>query len=363
VSNAVDGSTRRGAPWRAATWLSIKGLTIGFAAALLCVAVHFPLPWMIGPLVGLAACRLAGVELEVPIGSRQAGQWIIGSALGLYFTPTVADLVLRLWWLLLAGAFFALALGYSCGYVVARLARVDRTTAVFASVPAGAAEMAVLGERFGARVDEVAAGQSLRLMLVVVVIPWIFAVLGLHGADAFQPGTVEVRGLGLAALLGATLVGGLLVQRSGVPNAFVLGALAVAIPLTMAEVNLSAVPRWATNAAQLLLGCSLGSRFEKSFLRRAPRFVGAVIASVVVAMLLSALFALIAAAATELHPATLVLATAPGGIAEMSITAKVLGLGVPLVTAFHVTRVVVVLTCTAPLFAWLRRRARMTRRR
>jgi len=363
VSNAVDGSTRRARRWRAAAWPSIKGLTIGLAAALFCVAVHSPLPWMIGPLVVLAACRLAGVELEVPIGARQAGQWIIGSALGLYFTPTVADLVLRLWWLLLAGAFFALALGYFCGYVVARLARVDRTTAVFASVPAGAAEMAVLGDRFGARVDEVAAGQSLRLMLVVVVIPWIFAVLGLHGADPFQPGTVEVRGMGLAALLSATLVGGLIVRRTGVPNPFVLGALAVAIPLTIAEVNFSAVPRWATNAAQLLLGCSLGSRFEKSFLRRAPRFVASVIASVVVAMLLSALFALIVAAATELHPATLVLATAPGGIAEMSITAKVLELGVPLVTAFHVTRVVVILSCTAPLFAWLRRRAGVARRR
>ena len=55
------------------------------------------------------------------------------------------------------------------------------------------------------------------------------------------------------------------------------------------------------------------------------------------------------------------LATAPGGIAEMSITAKVLELGVPLVTAFHVSRVVLLLTCTAPLFTWLRRRRRRAR--
>jgi uncharacterized membrane protein AbrB (regulator of aidB expression) len=38
----------------------------------------------------------------------------------------------------------------------------------------------------------------------------------------------------------------------------------------------------------------------------------------------------------------------------MCITAKVLQLGVPLVTAFHVTRVVVLLLCTAPLFARVR---------
>jgi membrane AbrB-like protein len=141
----------------------------------------------------------------------------------------------------------------------------------------------------------------------------------------------------------------------------VLGALAVAIPLTVAEVNLSSVPRWLTNVAQLLLGCTLGSRFERSFLRRAPRFVGAVVVSVAAALLLSALFGLALAAVTGLHPGTLVLATAPGGIAEMSITAKVLEFGVPVVTAFHVARVVLLLTCTAPLFGWLRHRLQQAR--
>src|SRR5207253_3673394 len=97
------------------------------------------------------------------------------------------------------------------------------------------------------------------------------------------------------------------------------------------------------------------------FLRRAPRFIAAVALSVAVAMAVSALFAVGVARATGIHPATLVLATAPGGIAEMAVTAKVLELGVPLVTAFHVTRLVLLLTCTAPLFAWLRRRRRRAR--
>lgn len=51
---------------------------------------------------------------------------------------------------------------------------------------------------------------------------------------------------------------------------------------------------------------------------------------------------------------TLVLAVAPGGIAEMCITAKVLGLGVPVVTAAQVVRVVVLVTCTG----WIYRAAR-----
>ncbi len=282
---------------------------------------------------------------------------MIGTTLGLYFTPQVAELVTAVWWLLLLAALFALALGYLSGFVLARMVRIDRTTAVFASVPGGAAEMSVLGERFGARVDEVAAARSLRLMLVVVVISWIFALLKLHGVDTFRPGVSEVRPLGLAA----TLAGGWVLQRARVANAFVLGALAVAIPLTVAEVNLSAVPRWLTSVAQVLLGCALGARFERGFLRRTPRFVAAVLASVAGAMILLAAFGLVLAAIIGLHPGALVLATAPGGIAEMSITAKVLELGVPVVTAFHVARVVLLLTCTAPLFRWLRHRLRRAR--
>jgi membrane AbrB-like protein len=191
-------------------------------------------------------------------------------------------------------------------------------------------------------------------MLVVLVIPAVFAALGLHGSDAFHPGVAEVRPFGLAALLAATLAGGAALDRFRVPNAYVLGALAVAIPLTVGEVNLSAVPRLLTNAAQLLLGCALGARFDRGFLRQAPRLVAAIVVSVAVAMVLSALFAAAIAAATDIRFATAVLATAPGGIAEMAITAKVLDLGVPLVTAFHVTRVVILLTCTAPVFVWLR---------
>lgn len=52
------------------------------------------------------------------------------------------------------------------------------------------------------------------------------------------------------------------------------------------------------------------------------------------------------------HPATTTLAMAPGGMAEMSITARVLQLGVPVVTAFRVMRMVLLVSTTGLLF-WL----------
>jgi hypothetical protein len=65
---------------------------------------------------------------------------------------------------------------------------------------------------------------------------------------------------------------------------------------------------------------------------------------------LAALSGLLLAGLGGLAMPTTVLATAPGGIAEMCITAKVLRLGAPLVTAAHVTRVSMLVTTTAPLY-------------
>jgi membrane AbrB-like protein len=334
-------------------WLA--GLAIGVAAGWLCSLLRTPIPWMLGPLFSLAALRVAGVGVRAVPGGRQTGQWIIGTSLGLYFTPHVVREVVGWWPLLALGAVFVIGLGYGVGLVLARLAGIDRTTAIFASVPGGAAEMSVLGDRFGARTDRVALAQSLRILIVVAVVPAAYALLGLHGTDVYVPGTLAFDAKGFALLMALTAAGGAVAQRLGLPNAFVLGALAVAIPLTAFEVHLSALPQLASNAGQCLIGCALGARFHPDFRRGAHRFVTAVATSVLIAIGVSAAFAVAMAWVCGLNPATVVLGAAPGGIAEMCITAKVLQLGVPLVTAFHVTRLVVLLLVTPPLFARLRR--------
>jgi membrane AbrB-like protein len=340
----------------AGVWVrGIAGAAVGVVAGYTCSRLRTPIPWMLGPLLSMAVLRMAGAPIDALPGGRQFGQWIIGTALGLYFTPQVVRDVGGWWYLLLVGAAFAVAVGYIGGVVLSRLAGIDRTTAIFASVPGGASEMAVLGERFGARVDRVAAAQSIRILIVVIVIPFAYAWLGVHGSDAYTPGPRDVVPSGLALLVLATFAGGWVVQRLGVANAFILGSLAVAIPLTATGVSLSAMPTPLSNAAQCLLGCALGSRFEPDFVRGAPRFIASVTATVLGAIAGTGAVAWLLAAASGISGYTLALGMAPGGIAEMCVTAKMLQLGVPLITAFHVTRVVVLLLLTAPLFAGVQR--------
>ncbi len=335
-------------------------LLLALAAALLCQWLRTPLPWMIGPLVATAVASVLGQPTRSFGPLRNAGQAIIGVALGLYFTPQVTALVASLWWAIALAIAWALGLGWAFGRWLHRghAARIggtaaeQRATTYFSGAIGGASEMTLFAEREGGRTDLVAAAHSLRLLIVTLVVPFTFTFAGLHGLDPTEPGSRGVQWGGLAVLGAAAVAGAWLMQRTGRANPWFIGALLVAMAFTMAGVELSGMPPWLTNAAQLLIGVSLGVRFSAEFVHTAPRWLASVAVGTLFMIALCAAMAKLLAWGTGLHWATVVLGTSPGGIAEMAITAKVLQLGVPVVTAFQVCRLVAVLVLVEPLYRW-----------
>ena len=368
-------------------------LLLALAAAGLCLALRTPLPWMIGPLLATAVLSMLGGPAESWTPLRNTGQWIIGGALGLYFTPQVVSLVAGLWWAVALNIVWALALGLLFGEWLYRVhhgpdpcaalgrpeqaqpprgaaqhtkwqawgsrfhvAGLSRVTTYFAAPIGAASEMTLMGERHGAQTDLVASAHSLRVLLVTLIIPFGFQWAGLRGLDMSAPGLREVYCPQLAVLALLTGLGAwamVLLKRT---NPWFIGALVVSLLLTAFDIKLSALPQAMTNAAQLLIGISLGVRFTSGFVHLAPRWLASVALATVGMIVLCAGFAWALAQFTHLHWATLLLGTSPGGIAEMSITAKVLQLGVPVVTAFHVTRLAAVLLLAEPLYRWCYRR-------
>ena len=354
-----------------ARWWARVALTLlaALGAAGVCVALGTPIPWMLGPLLLTGLASVAGAPTASAGVLRNTGQWIIGAALGLYFTPQVGALLLQMAWAIALGVLWALVLGAAFGAWLQRRHAQDlaglppaqlRATTYFASAIGGASEMTLLAERAGARTDLVAAAHSLRLVLVVMSLPflmqWAQAHWGLSVDPGLRPQPSPVHAPGLLALALATLAGGWVMRRLGRTNPWFMGALLVTMTLSLADVQWSAVPVALGNAAQLFIGVSLGVRFRREFVTAAPRWMASVALATVVMMLLSAGFAWLMALGTGLHPATLVLGTSPGGITEMAITAKVLQLGVPVVTAFQLSRLVAVLLLAAPLYRWLYKR-------
>lgn len=319
--------------------------------AALFIRAGIVLPWMLGPMVAMAAASMAGMPVMRPPGGLPVGQLTVGTALGLYFTAPVLHQIMTYAAYILAGALFAFVLGAICALVLARLSGCDFRTAIFASLPGGAAEMSVLSDRLGGRADWVAAAHALRIILVVLTVPPLLTWSGVHGTDAWSPVISPVRYTDLAILLTIAWGAALVLRAFNTPNGWIIGPLLAITVLTGCGVELSALPRWAVNGAQLLIGCALGSRFNAGFFHSAPRFLASVSVTVLLAIALAAGFACVLAGVSGINLPTMILATAPGGVAEMSLTAKGLHFGVPVVTAFHVSRMAILVLGAGPLFS------------
>ena len=333
----------------------VLALVVALIGAAICIWLHAPLPWLIGPLVAVALVSMLNGRIASPPGARQLGQWAIGVALGLYFSPDVVREVVRLApWLALA-VIFAVVLGAAGSWVLARATRADDTTAFFAMAIGGASEMAAQAQRHGGRVDRVAAAHSLRIMLVVLIVPLLFNWLDVHGLDPYVPLARTFDPVGFAVLVAVTLGAAVAMERFGSPNSWMLGPLLAAAVITGTGYTFSALPGAVVNAGQLLIGISLGRHFTPEFFRAAPRFLAVVALITLGYLAVSAVFGFVLARGAGLHWSTAVVATTPGGIGEMALTAKALKLGVPIVTAFHAIRMAAVVLTAGVVYATWRR--------
>jgi membrane AbrB-like protein len=338
------------------------GLVVCTLGGALCAWLRTPVPWMVGALFAMALSQMAGARLQVLPGGRDAGMLVVGVSLGLYFTLPVVREVSSYWpWFIFLG-FAAIGVGATSALLLMRLGNVDRATAYFGSMPGGASDMAEMGERHGAAPDRVAFAHSMRMVLVVSLIPAAITLAGFSATEDYRPVTTPFDPGGLAILFALAICTGLIARRLGAPTPFTMGPLFLTIAFTVAGISLSSVPTVFTNAAQVFLGAALGARFDRRFLILAPRFVGALIPSIALMLVLAALVGWAIAATSGAYLGAALLSAAPGGIAEMAITAKVLRIGVAFVTAAHVIRYLVVVLFTIPVFHLLERTRRRIRR-
>jgi uncharacterized protein len=326
---------------------------IGAFGGWLASLANWPLPWMVGSLLAVIAVRCSGwLVSEVPRG-RQVGQWIVASAIGLHFTGEVMREVLAHFGVILAGAVGTLLLGLIGIFILLRSGS-DRATAFFASMPGGASEMVVvLANRHQAEAASVAAAHSLRLLLVVLIVPALFT-WGLPTVAA--PPAAPVSWPWLAVLLPAGGLLALLWKRLGQPNPWMLGPLTACALASVAFDLHIGLPGWAGALGQWLIGCSLACHFDRPFFRSAPAFLLRILLFTLLAMLVAAALGGALGWLTALDEVSLMLGMMPGGITELCLTAEALQLSVALVTAVQVLRLFLVMFLAEPLFRlWLRR--------
>jgi uncharacterized protein len=334
-------------------WKLLIGLVASLVGVFAAEALNIPLPWTLGPLLAVALLRLLSVPISSAKPLRNFGQIVIGITLGLYFTPKVVTVIGSHWVAILAGVLLAFFLSAYGTFVLHRFGKVDIKTAWFSSAIGGANEMAILAERYKTRVDLVVSAHTTRVLLVVMAVPIACQFFGVSGfdTDLLEQRSFDAQGLAFLALI--SVIVGFVAHYFRMPNAWVIGPMLVSIIFTVAEVHLSSMPNELSKLAQLLLGWSLGDRFRPGFFKTSPKFLTSVVVFSFTALGLAFGYAALVSVFTGIPTGALVVSVAPGGIAEMAITAKVLQLGVPLVTAFQVFRMVGVVLLTGPIYKYV----------
>jgi uncharacterized protein len=342
-------------PMRTATWLPTPFL--GFLGGWLATWVHWPLPWITGALICVTVCRCIGWQVAPIPHGRPAGQWIIATAVGLHFTSRVLQEVLGHLPLMATAAVATVALS-ALGIACLHKCGMNRATAFFAFMPANFAEMINLGERYAADVSRVAAAHSLRLVIIVLVVPpvMLWAPPGIssvsHSVPAPDPSW-------LLPMMAIGLAGGTMWKRLGWPNPWMFGPLIVCSVITVAFGVNTSLPPLLSHLAQVLIGCTLACHFDRAFFKRSPGFL--LLAAAYTLLILGATFigAWLLSLCFAVPFPTLALGITPGSMTEMYLTADALGLDVGTVTAMQILRLVVVMAAAEPIYRYWRKRSHL----
>jgi membrane AbrB-like protein len=315
------------------------GVAGGFAAR----ALHLPLPWLLGALAATMAMSLSGAPVRLIPWGRPAGTVVVGASTGLQFTATVVAKLVTLLPLIIASALVSTIIGAIGGLLYMRLTGIDRTTAFFATVPGGVVETMNLAPRYGGHLEPIMVAQTTRVALIVVFAP--FLVLWFAGGGTRNP-LAAVPTASWLPLLAALAVSGLiatLLSRTRSPNTWLMAPLFIAALLGNLGLLSGRMPDVLLIAAQVVIGSSLGAQFRPEFL---TRLFGLLWASFLVVLLAAGAMGLVGAGIAWLmgYPVpTMSLAPAPAGIAEMTLTGKVLGLDSTVIAGFQLARIIIVL--------------------
>ncbi|MGP9818599.1 AbrB family transcriptional regulator [Salinarimonas sp. NSM] len=331
---------------------SVPAFAVAAIGGAIFAALGAPLPWTLGPIAFCSAFAIAGSRWLMSPAVMTIARPTVGVMVGSTFTPAiVAGLVA--WWLEIL-----FVLGFSVtvalvGFVLFRFAfRFDRVTAFMAALPAGLAELTVIGGSLGGNLRTLVLIHAIRIVTVVFTVPMVltFALgLDISGGRAAEA-QVASSLVDWMVLVACGLGGAALSMVLHVPGGIMITSLFVSAVVHGAGLTEASLPFWAVALAQIFIGSVLGARFAKIAFREAGL---ALVAAIVWAALLMGLTLGAAALAVRIFglgaPVAL-LALAPGGIAEMAIVTYALGIDVAFIVTCQVARMIFLLT-TSPFLA------------
>jgi membrane AbrB-like protein len=348
---------------RQLVWLVIG--SIMFAGANTVDGVGLPAPDLLmglgaGLLVALSGLG-ARTRVALPRPAYLAAQAIVGVLLGMYFS--LSSLTSDGWNVvpLIAITLFTLVLSVLAGLWLSRRSRLDGPTATLGMIAGGSTGIVAAGDDLGADTRVVAVLQYVRLLLVVasapVLVRFVLAPSGAYASAGPKEIEADTTLAGIVFTLAVAAIGAAIALRGRAPSGALIGPLVLsAVLISTGKFHGVEPPEWLREPAFILIGLHVGLGFDREVVRRVARLAPQALPLIVGLIAACGLLAWLLSLLTSTSLLNAYLATTPGGINAVVVTAFSARANTSLVFGIQGLRLVLMVLAAPPLVAWLLRR-------
>ncbi|HSI41714.1 MAG TPA: AbrB family transcriptional regulator [Xanthobacteraceae bacterium] len=297
-----------------------------------------PAGWLSGALVATAVLALAGLPVGVWDPVRQVTYVVLGTSMGSAVSPETLGGMTN-WPISLL--ILVLSVPVMMVAVMAYLERVagwDRRSAFFAAAPGALSAVLAMAESSGADTRRVVFGQSIRLFVLVALLPAALGGLGHQPSGALPVNPVVPDLASFIASLAVGIFGALAAERFRMPGGAMVGAMLASGVVHGAGLIEGRLPDILLIIGFVILGANIGSRFAGTGMDTLRRFAVDGLVALVIATAVSIAFAVLGAFVSGEPLTKVLIAYMPGALEAMTIMAFVLGVDPAFVAAHHLTR-------------------------
>ncbi|NLI92611.1 MAG: AbrB family transcriptional regulator [Peptococcaceae bacterium] len=334
----------------------IFAIIIGVIGGGLFQLTRMPLPWTLGPMATVGIAQLYfKKEIFWPSDIRNMGLVVLGYVMGRSFTPETGERILSyLPWLIVV-TLLTTILCLLGGLITKRYTNISLSTSLFGSLPAGLSQTAAICEEIeGSDSTVVALMQTVRVILVVFIVPFI-SLHGFSNSVNRLPNSIKYGINDVLTLAGCIVFISFLVYLGKfikVPGRYILMPILGTAAITIGGINTPSLPAWVISAAQLCIGIKMGMSVNLTSLAnwRKISFYSMLNFFGLLSMLMAADYLI--SKFTTIPYLTIFIGTAPGGMAEMGLTAMMVKADLPTVIAFQIFRLLFVFLVVIPFLSW-----------
>ncbi len=340
--------------WR--DWLLLAASSV--VLAMLFDRAGLPAAWLLAPMLVAIAAAAMGMEAKLPGPVSVAAQALVGCLIAHAITPGIFTALARDWVLFLGATVATIGASGLLGYLLARWRVVPGTVAIWGSTPGGATAMVVMAQAWGADAQLVAVMVYLRVVMVVALASVVALIFTGHVslAPMIDGMALAIDPAGLTLTIAVAGGGALLGRLLRLPASALIGAMAIGVALSLADVARVSPPRLVMIPAYAAIGWRIGLGFTRETLAAtATALPGLMVASAMLLAFCGAM-AWVLVDFAGIDPLTAYLATSPGGMDAIAAIASTSAADAPFVMALQVVRFLIVMAVGPALATRLARR-------